>query len=536
MSGPYIGTQNSAMTGTASGAAPDCPICCEPHNLSGRRPCPCPYCGFAACRSCLERYLLEASAPEPHCMSEACRKEWTADHLDSVTTRAFREGPLRARHADLLLAHERTLLPAAQLVLEERRDALEARAAALDHSIEAVRLEQRALRAEAGAVGMAPGSAGAAQAAAQAAGLRRRADREREIGGQCIFEAAHARRARARTSAQASFPCPVVGCRGFLGVPLNDRRRCGTCGTVVCRTCHEAVAGGPEDGGGSGSPALHACDPNTASSIAALMRDCRPCPACHVLIHRISGCNQMWCTACHTAFNWATGEVDKGLVHNPHYYDFYRRNGGAPPRQLGDVPCGGIPRLADAVRRACLATGMTHDSPALGHLVDFHRILVHVQRVEIEGERGAGRRVAARPATPANNEDLRLSFLQQGISEDRFKQLLYLRARAQERARAIRQVFEMLVACGIDLLNNVGAIGDAPEVDARAAYALWCGEVRALRSFFNGAMEGVSRRYNLTTVLSWTEEGEVRRVVLGRKRKRGGPDAAPPPPPTLRAA
>ena len=50
----------------------------------------------------------------------------------------------------------------------------------------------------------------------------------------------------------------------------------------------------------------------------------------------------MWCVRCHTAFSWKTGALAHGVVHNPHFYDFRRREGSAP-RAPGDVPCGGMP-------------------------------------------------------------------------------------------------------------------------------------------------------------------------------------------------
>jgi hypothetical protein len=45
-------------------------------------------------------------------------------------------------------------------------------------------------------------------------------------------------------------------------------------------------------------------------------------------------CDQIWCSLCQTAFSWKTGIIEVGRIHNPHYYEFLRKqNNGEIPRE-----------------------------------------------------------------------------------------------------------------------------------------------------------------------------------------------------------
>ena len=124
--------------------------------------------------------------------------------------------------------------------------------------------------------------------------------------------------------------CPMSDCKGFLGKDFV----CGLCSTSVCACCREQNTEG------------HQCNPDILASINALEKESRPCPSCASMISKIDGCDQMWCTQCQTTFSWRTGLKELGRVHNPHYYQWMRMNGGLA-REPGDRPdavCG-VPNL-----------------------------------------------------------------------------------------------------------------------------------------------------------------------------------------------
>lgn len=103
-----------------------------------------------------------------------------------------------------------------------------------------------------------------------------------------------------------SFPCPALNCHGVI-----TNEQCNICGSTVCKNCREIIRNNS-----------HKCDPNTVSSIQSILRQSHPCPKCATPISKISGCDQMFCTQCHTTFSWMTGAIITGSIHNPHYFDW----------------------------------------------------------------------------------------------------------------------------------------------------------------------------------------------------------------------
>lgn len=67
------------------------------------------------------------------------------------------------------------------------------------------------------------------------------------------------------------------------------------------------------------------CDDNNYKTCQMIIKDSKQCPKCKNYIQRIYGCNQMFCTICHTCFNWVTLEIlDKVNVNNPELIEYLK--------------------------------------------------------------------------------------------------------------------------------------------------------------------------------------------------------------------
>jgi len=124
---------------------------------------------------------------------------------------------------------------------------------------------------------------------------------------------------------KSSFPCPVNDCKGYI---FTYTGKCGLCDIQICRKCHVIV-----------NDENHVCNQDDIETVKLIYDESKPCPKCTARISKIDGCDQMYCVQCKTAFSWRTGKIEKGRIHNPHYYDELRRlNNGVIPREPGDNP------------------------------------------------------------------------------------------------------------------------------------------------------------------------------------------------------
>ena len=197
-------------------------------------------------------------------------------------------------------------------------------------------------------------------------------------------------------------------------------------------------------------------------------------------------CNQMWCPDCHTAFCWVTGQIVNGVIHNPHYYEFLRKeNNGVAPRNIGDVPCGGIPgytRIHRLVRPTSSETSSVSAENGRA-IMAIHRIASEIQDQRIRNYQGR--------FTENDNGDLGVRYLMKEISKEDMKAELAKREMKRNKHAAIRAVLEMFVNTSIILLN---ALCDTSENDDIIERVRVCLESFAnLRKYVNDTLMNISR-------------------------------------------
>ena len=152
-------------------------------------------------------------------------------------------------------------------------------------------------------------------------------------------------------------------------------------------------------------------------------------------------CDQMWCPDCQTAFSWNRGTIETGIVHNPHYYEFQRRN-GTVPRNPGDIPCGGIPNY-HTINVIMQNLDYNH-----ANLTNIHQTIVHIQHVEI-------RRYTPNENRELINRDLRVKYLLQEIDEPTLKTILQQHEKSRQKMIDYRNICQMFCDVGSDIFRQI---------------------------------------------------------------------------------
>ena len=269
-----------------------CNVCIENFNRSSCYPIDCNFCDFRACRRCYETFLLSTNK-NAHCMN--CKHEWDYKNLLNLFTRKFIDGVYKKHMEVILFNLERELLSATQPIVDEQK-------------------RQKKIKAQ----------------------IKELQDQVRNLNKQINSY----KKELENASSFGGIPktllvkCNNGNCCGFL----NSDWECNICERCVCSKCYELkeCSNSCDSGDSRGS---HICKLENIETIKLLNQETKTCPRCAFRIFKIDGCDQIFCTQCHTAFDWETGVIINGAIHNPHYFEWLREN-NSDERNLLEVRCG----------------------------------------------------------------------------------------------------------------------------------------------------------------------------------------------------
>jgi hypothetical protein len=224
--------------------------------------------------------------------------------------------------------------------------------------------------------------------------------------------------------------CPKTDCQGYL----DSDSTCAICNTVLCCKCEKIKL---EE---------HECNKDDVETVKLKKKITKPCPTCSRPTFKCSGCPQVWCPPpCNsgkgTAWNFNTGEIDKGAVHSPDYYDYMRKNNG------GIVPAQNACRRQDEIPEIWSLYEQI-DPVEFTKLTNIHRFFVDLQNYRmnkyLENHQGEFQR----------NLDLRMKYLTNEVNKENYKKTLFARNKKENKNRTIYQNLDMLYKVGTDIFNQ----------------------------------------------------------------------------------
>lgn len=151
----------------------------------------------------------------------------------------------------------------------------------------------------------------------------------------------------------------------------------------------------------------------------------------------LKNCDKRFCVQCKIAFSWKTGEIERGVIHNPHFYQ-WQRDHGQNIRNPGEIPCGGIPDywlFNNKSRRAHERNEVDRNN--LNWAREFHRTAIHWQQWEI-------RQLRRKCMQLEDNTEVRVNYLMNNVTEEVMKDILIKKEKSRNKKIAILHVYELM--------------------------------------------------------------------------------------------
>ena len=400
-----------------------CSICCENFNNSNHSKIICPYnvCNFSACKTCVRNYLLSTNK-DPHCMN--CFNAWDDEFTINSINKTFYQKKYKNYRKKLLLDIEISKLPDTMIAAEKEKQIIyeKEKMKILQSQILEVQKQLKILNTNKLKI------------------FNNIVNIQHGIGSSSDEK-----------NRKFIMPCRNNNCRGFL----SSQYKCDLCEMFTCPHCLELIGFNKND--------PHTCNPEDVATAEMIKKDTKPCPKCGVRIHKIQGCDQMYCTQCKVAFSYKTLKIDTGQVHNPHFYEEQKLlNNGQVIRNPQDVLCGGLcnyPQLnrniLSRVRNFNITDKTTRDNLQLNLLTisHIHRVINQITNYDLPRKREMLRNIS-------NTEKLRVYYIlgkknEKSYDKNDLAKDVFNNDVKRRKETKILHIFELLSVFGIEMFNSI---------------------------------------------------------------------------------
>jgi hypothetical protein len=467
-----------------------CSICSDNYTAVVRRKITCKYCSAAACSKCIEIYLL-SKHEDAHCLH--CRVNYNEETLYEICTKTYLQNTYFQHRQEVLVNRERANLPGLQdsaMEMMRRREK--------DKKIAEIRAEISELATKRDGILIASNTfyteymrvkkenGDTKDLRIKIAELRIQME---DYGAlitakkDAIYNLNHIREEKEEKKEEEKKKfirrCLRSECQGFLSTAW----KCGICEWYSCSKCFCVKSKNQED--------AHECKKEDVETADLIKKDSKPCPNCGEFINKSSGCDQMYCVSCQTPFSWNTGKiVTSGPIHNPHYYEWMKRNGGSVPRNPADVPCGGFPNVWELCR---FPRGMQQS--ITNSFYEFHRICQELQDMSARTYRSH--------IDNATTNGINVRFLLNDYDEKTWGRHLAINEKKRKRDAEVQEILAAFRMVAVELINRVQnyadnkypTFGQLPVLHAENFLVELNVEISELIDMINNAFKRISEAY-----------------------------------------
>ena len=401
-----------------------CNICCSDYNKSSRAQIQCKNkeCDVDACKECIRTYLSTQTA-DPHCMG--CKIAYDDNFIVMNLNRTWVEKDFRKHRKSVLLDQQMSRMPETVEAAERFNEIASIGKINMDLGVQIMDLRN------------------------EIRGL----EIERNRNNTRIYNLNRHGNSNGEVQEKRKFimACPDEECRGYLSTAY----KCEMCKLFTCSRCLEIIGHDKTNSG-------HVCDEDKVKTADFIKSTTKPCPGCGERIHKVEGCDQMWCIQCHVAFSWKSGIIDNGVVHNPHFYAHQRAGGGAAMRNPGEIACGGMPQwwgLRNEIRRklnvwmkaAAVAgdgAGETNMKIRIfcDRLGELHRTFADIQHNELQRARHKVRDYS-------NYEEDRIRYILKQYSKDEMANSVIRKDKLRRKYTEFVHLYELIHVVSVDLFR-----------------------------------------------------------------------------------
>ena len=451
-----------------------CPICITQYNktINSCVVCPDETCGYHACKQCVRTYLLETTQ-DPHCMN--CRKTFEQKFIVENLNSTWVKSTYQNHKKRLLFERELSKIPQTMQFVENYRRVNELKKQQQECQEKIASIESQIINANAKNCYISKNQKNIEKLIENETDdkvkeklnsehdnytcEKLKINEELNVLAKQINELTMQKNQIIKTKKnilngttpvqenkkQFIMPCSDKECRGFLSTAY----KCNACLKFTCSKCHEVIGINKEE-------SQHVCNQDSIKSAELIKKDSKPCPTCGERICKISGCDQMWCPTCQTAFSWKTGKIDNGVIHNPHYYQWQRTNNNAI-RNPGDVVCGGLVNWWNIYHPILHLTQKTLGGGQgpfyvkifmiVNEMSRYHQHISHVTNSTID-------RLRENLRDNDSNRNLRISYIVKEISEKQFSSAIVKNDNIRKKNTEILHVWELVQTVAIESFNT----------------------------------------------------------------------------------